>query len=346
MMLWRFLFLAIAPLLLAGASTQRVQVTADRGEAEAVLALLDTIASGAEPDAAAWQRLFDTQGYRRLKQREASLKRDFTDADFKAFLASPEARAKAAGWHAAYARWSDGLVKEAAAKAFAYLPKNAVLRATIYPTIKPKPNQFVFDLRGDPAIFLYLDPTVSTAEAANTMAHELHHIGLGSVCLDPPPSAVPGVAKLRDWIGGFGEGLAMLAAAGGPNVHPHAASPAGDRARWDADVARVAEQLAEQNAFFLRVLDGQAGDDAAIDGKMRQYYGTTQGPWYTVGWRMAQVIEQQLGRPRVIDAFCRPATLLATYNQAAARAEKRGGLHLPRWDVRLAARLAEGVAMP
>lgn len=343
-MIWRPLLLVIAPFLLVSASEPSLQVTADRTEAEAALALLDTIASGAEPDAAAWQRLFDTQGYRRLKEREAGMKRDFTDLDFKAFLSSPEARAKAAGWHTAHARWSDSLVKGAAAKAFAYLPRNAVLRATIYPTIKPRPNEFVFDLRTSPAIFLYLDPAVSSAQAANTMAHELHHIGLGSVCLDPPPSSAPGVAKLRDWIGGFGEGLAMLAAAGGPKVHPHAASPPAERARWDADVARFSEQLAEQNAFFERVLDGQAGDDAAIDGKMRQYYGKTQGPWYTVGWRMAQVIELQLGRPRVIDVFCRPSTLLATYNEAATRAERRGGARLPRWDGRLAAKLAEGVA--
>jgi hypothetical protein len=39
------------------------------------------------------------------------------------------------------------------------------------------------------------------------------------------------------WLGAFGEGFAVLAAAGGPAVHPHATGTAEDRARWDEDVA-------------------------------------------------------------------------------------------------------------
>jgi hypothetical protein len=46
-----------------------------------------------------------------------------------------------------------------------------------------------------------------------------------------------------NWIGGFGEGFAMLAAAGGPDVHPHAVSASDERARWDKDVANFNDDL-------------------------------------------------------------------------------------------------------
>jgi len=330
----------VASLALAGAAPPRVDVHADRSEAEAALAILDTLARGTEPSAADWQRLFTTPGYIRLKQREAEFKHSFTDADFQAFLRSPEAAAKAPGWHKALAAWSPDLAVQASARALAYVPADAKLHATIFPMIKPRANQFVYGIGSDPAIFLVLDPTVPPAKAANTMAHELNHIALGSVCLDPPASPDTHVAKLRHWVGAFGEGLAMIAAAGGPDVHPHADSPAAERAEWDANIARVDTLLAEQNAFFVAVLDGKAGDDAAIDARMIDYYGV-QGPWYTVGWHMAQVIEHNLGRPRVIQAFCHAETLLQTYNEAAALEAARTGTAQARWDAHLAAALAQ-----
>jgi len=66
--------------------------------------------------------------------------------------------------------------------------------------------------------------------------------GFVSVCSaqTPSPSAV-NVRVVTDqaeasWIGAFGEGFAMLAAAGGPAIHPHAVSSPEERARWDKDV--------------------------------------------------------------------------------------------------------------
>lgn len=73
--------------------------------------------------------------------------------------------------------------------------------------------------------FLYLNPSLSAARFANKVVHESHHIGLDS-------SSRQQEAVLRDlaepqkkavrWLGSFGEGEAMLAAAGSPSVHPHA----------------------------------------------------------------------------------------------------------------------------
>ena len=321
------------------ASPSQLKVVADRGEAEASLSILDTLAASRTPSDGDWQALFATRGYQRLKLREAGMGRAFTDADFQAFLRSPEARAKVANWHAALASWRVDMADEAATKALAYLPPGTVLRATIFPMIKPRANQFADGLGSDPAIYLYLDAAVPPAKNLNTMAHELHHIGMGSACRDPSSTAAR-VAPLLHWTSAFGEGLAMLAAAGGPSIHPHAVSPAAERAEWDRNIAQFTPQLTEQDNFFRAVLAGTAGDKAAIEARMRGYFGV-QGPWYTVGWRMAQVIEQEFGRQRLIDAFCRGGDLLATYNEAAARQNAKGGAPLPLWDATLAARLAE-----
>ena len=66
----------------------RVQLRLDASEAEAVLAIIQKHASGGAIADADWQQLFSTEPYARLKRREASLHRDFTDDDFKRFVLS------------------------------------------------------------------------------------------------------------------------------------------------------------------------------------------------------------------------------------------------------------------
>jgi len=323
------------------ASSAAVEVKFDRTEAEAALAILQKQADREPVDQADWQRLFTAVGYRRLKAREAAMGRAFTDGEFKAFMETPRSLDQIAALRRTLDDWSSQPIDVPARAALAYLPADARLKATVFPMIKPKPNEFVFDVAKDPAVFLYLAPGVSGAKARNTMVHELHHIGLGSVCPRPSAKATSDVnaVALREWIPAFGEGLAMLAAAGGPDVHPHAASAAEERDEWDRNVAQFDRHLAEQNAFFLRILEANAGDEAAIKQKMMAYFGV-QGPWYTVGWKMAVVIETRLGRKRAIDAFCDPGQLLATYNQAARLNNQANGTRLPLWNSRLAESLA------
>jgi hypothetical protein len=59
-------------------------------EAEAVLAILEKRAAGQPPGESDWQRLFASEGYRRLKQREASLQRPFEDSTFRDFVLSAD----------------------------------------------------------------------------------------------------------------------------------------------------------------------------------------------------------------------------------------------------------------
>lgn len=312
----------------AAVAQERVDVRPDFSQAEAALAIMDAATEGAGVTRRQWATLENSRPYRRLKARETSLGAEFSDDGFRTFLTSPEELSRRVALAYALGRWRTIDIHDAAGRAFDYLPEGARLKSEVYFLIKPKPNSFVWDLSGEPGIFLYLDPGQTAAQTQNTIAHELHHVGFGRHCAAPMPGR-DGASLLRRWAGAFGGGLAMMAAAGGPGRHPHADSPPETRAVWDANLERYAEDMRMQDAFFGRVLSGQAGDADQVGEVMRGFYGE-QGPWYTVGWRMAQVIEQTLGRQAVIDAFCEPGGVFAAYNRAA-ELRNADGEALPLW---------------
>jgi len=309
----------------------RVAVRFDTAEAAAALQLVEARRAGRPVTEAGWQRLFATDGYRRLQTREAAVQRDFTDADFRVFIASDTLGARAAELRRTLAGWQRADVTAAAARALAYLPADARIHATVYVMIKPRTNSFVWDVRTDPAIFLYLDPAMTAAQLENTVAHELHHIGFASIAgsTDSVLLTLPdGVRPAAEWLGAFGEGVAMLAAAGGPDVHPHTASAAPDKARWDRDVANFNDDLRKVERFFLDVIGGRLAGDS-IRTVAAEFYGV-QGPWYTVGWKMAATVERGFGRPALLECLRDPRLLLARYNAAA-------GDSLARWSPALLA---------
>ena len=317
------------------AQTSAVNVRLITDEADAVLAILAKRKASQPVDDADWQRLFQTEGYVRLKKRETAMQRSFEDADFKTFVLSDQLAERATSLEETLRKWKHADVTGAAKLALAYLPKDAHISAKIYPVIKPRENTFVFDVQTDPAIFFYLDPKMSSEKFENTLAHELHHIGYGGSC--PGKQATDEIAKLPPnvkstikWIGGFGEGFAMLAAAGGPGVHPHAVSPPDERARWDKDVANFNDDLKKVEQFFLDVLEKRlTGDEISKAGFA--FFGT-QGPWYTVGWRMAVLIEKTYGRAKLIECFCDQRKLLQTYNEAAEKHNRDSRERLAVWS--------------
>lgn len=235
-----------------------VQLVTD--EAEAVLAILAKRKASRPITEADWQRVFQSEGYVRLKQRETSMQRSFEDADFKTFALSDQLAERAQALEDTLERWKRADITGAARLALAYLPKEARIRDKIYPVIKPRENSFVFDVPDNPAIFLYLNPDKSKEKFENDLAHELHHIGYGSSC--PPRRVSEDISKLPQsvqnvitWLGGFGEGLAVLAAAGGPDVHPHAVSDPQERARWEQDMANFNVDLKKVEKFYLDMLE-------------------------------------------------------------------------------------------
>lgn len=307
-------------------------------EAEAVLAILAKKKAGQPVTEADWRRVFSSEGYVRLKARETSMKRPFEEADFRTFVLSDALAERAQALKETLARWRLADTAGAARLALAYLPKGARIRAKIYPVIKPRDNSFVFDLESDPAIFLFLDPEKSKERFENMLAHELHHIGYGTSC--PPGRTSAEVAKLPGssqlvikLLGAFGEGFAMLAAAGGPGVHPHAYSSPDDIARWDRDAANFNDDLKRVEAFFLSILENRLTAEE-IQKTSASFYGV-QGPWYTVGWRMCALVEKTYGRRALVRVMCDHRRLLRAYNRAAARHNRRSRERLPLWSPRL-----------
>jgi len=322
-------------LIACGSVSAQVNVRLVTDEAEAVLNVLAKRKVNQPISEADWQRVFQSEGYVRLKKRETSMQRSFEDTDFKTFVLSDELGQRAHALEETLARWRNADVTRAGRLALAYLPKDAQIRAKIYPVIKPRENTFVFEVKTDPAIFLYLDPAKSREQFENTLAHELHHIGYGGSC--PSKSTSDEIAKLPlnvqialKVIGAFGEGFAMLAAAGGPDVHPHAVSKADERARWDKDMANFDDDLKKVEQFLLDVLGGKLTEDQ-IQKTAFSFFGI-QGPWYTVGWKMSVVIEKTFGRARLIECFCDQRKLLATYNEAAAEYNRRAPKAVALWS--------------
>jgi hypothetical protein len=337
--------LVILAVLPAGAAPDRsapsVHVPFVTDEADAVLAILEKREARAPLTPADWRRLFSTQGYRRLEKRETGMGRPFEKTDFERFVRSAALLARRRALADALRSWKTADAPGAARRALAYLPAGASIRATIFPVIKPKENSFVWDLETDPAIFLAVDPAVPPAKLENTLSHELHHVGFAQSCEAPAGEGsepAGAAAAARKWLSAFGEGVAMLAAAGGPDVHPHATSPSADRMRWDRDIARVNEDFARLVSFFDDVSSGRLPEAEANERGMA-FFGV-QGPWYTVGYTLTVTVERAFGRQYLVERLCDRVALLEAYNRAAAEHNRARGTQLPLWPAPLLERLA------
>jgi hypothetical protein len=317
-------------------SAVNVHVVTD--EADAVLAILAKKKTNQPVTEADWQRLFSSEGYIRLKKREAAMQRAFDDAEFKTFVLSDSLAERAQALGETLAKWKGADVSRAGELALAYLPKTTHIQAKIYPEIKPRTNSFVFEVKTDPTIFLYLDPAISKEKFENTLAHELHHIGYAGSCpsketSDEIAKLPPNAQTVLKWIGAFGEGFAMLAAAGGPDIHPHAVSSKEERDRWDRDMANFNDDLKRVEKFFLDILANRFTEDEMQ--KISSEFFGVQGPWYTVGWKMSVLIEKTYGRRKLIECICDQRKLLPTYNKAAAKHNRRAHEALALWSEQL-----------
>lgn len=316
-----------------------VRVVAD--EADAAVAILGKRAGGEAVDEADWEALFGSEGFRRLEARARSFDREVDRDAFRAWLVSDSVVAKADVYAEAIEWWKALDATEPAAKAMAYLPAGASIRATLYPVIKPTPNSFVFEIREDPAIFVYVDPGERASKIANTLAHELHHVGTAGIpdCEPAGADSLPeSVRTAIDWLGGFAEGLAVLAAAGGPDVHPHAGRAEEEYVVWERDVARVGADLLAMDRFFLDIAEGRLADEDEIRARGFEFISTAevpQGAFYTLGWKMAAVVEKSGGRDVVVASVCDPRLLLAAWNRAAEAHAPAGGGGLELWSPEL-----------
>src|SRR5262249_26285790 len=155
------------------------------------------------------------------------------------------------------AEWKKADLGASGVRVLQYLPAHAVIRAKVFPEIKPMHNSFVFDMATDPTIFLYLDVTVTWEYFEKTVAHEMHHIGLASTDkeYEKKISTLPVAAKkVAQWMGAFGEGEAMLAAAGGPDVPINKEASQELRTSWEQGMRAFNQNLAAVDEFFVQVL--------------------------------------------------------------------------------------------
>lgn len=285
-------------------------------------------------DQSDWQALFRSEGYRRLKDRELGIKRPFTDDDFRMFLSSDSVIKKGAAFQHTLEAWSRVDVSALGEQSMRYLPPEATIKACVYPLIKPRPNSYVWDTQTDPAIMLYLDPSERPKRLSKTVIHELHHIGFASCC--PNESFKDWVGHLPEqrkqaieWTEAFGEGYAVLAAAGGPKNDPMAAYEIDVRNAWNHGIIHLAEDMRTLTVFLTDCATGKLSHDLAESTGMG-FFGV-QGPWYTVGYVQATTIERVFGHEKLMACFEDPRMMLPTYNQAVTLLP-RGVRRPPMWS--------------
>src|SRR4051812_46956084 len=85
-------FLVPPACLAQSVSLARVNVHVIADEAEAVLVILAKREAHQPVTEADWRRVFESEGYVRLKRREQAMKRVFEDREFKAFCSFRSAR--------------------------------------------------------------------------------------------------------------------------------------------------------------------------------------------------------------------------------------------------------------
>lgn len=284
----------------AAQADPRVQLTLDSSEARQALVILHKEQAHQPITADDWKTLFATVPYQWLKAREAFMHRDFADTDFRKFLESPESIARTAEWEETLASMERANMTGLGVRVLEWLPPEAIIHAQVFPEIKPQTNSFVWrNEKGEAAIFLYIEKQTQ-AQFENTVAHECHHIGLASLDAQQQKLLTGLPANVRqtvDWLGAFGEGDAMLAAAGSADLHPHWEDDAAARARWDSDTMHFNEDVVTLTRFFDDILDGKLTGDAAMQ-KGQTFFGY-QGPWYTVGYEMAALLENAI-RPKSV----------------------------------------------
>src|SRR5262249_36140654 len=137
--------------------------------------------------------------------------------------------------------------------------------------------------------------------------------------------------KAAMWMGAFGEGLAVLAAAGSADVHPMRDFPSEQRIRWDQDMKFVDQQLAQVDQFFMDVINGGFAKPEVADHVAFTFFGY-RGPWYTVGYKMGQLVEKRFGRAVLIECMSDPRKLLAKYNEAAEKENQTAAVKMALWS--------------
>ncbi len=83
----------------------------------------------------------------------------------------------------------------------------------------------------------------------------------------------PNVKRALNWMTEFGEGEAMLAAAGSSDRHPHWEDDGEARARWDGDTMHFNADLQSIQQLLMDILDSKLTSDEDIQKRAAPFWG-------------------------------------------------------------------------
>jgi hypothetical protein len=293
-----------------------VQLQIDAAEAEAALTIASRSHAGLPILEEHWLALLTGAGYLCWKRRMSAVGQPFSDADYLRFLLSSTVIDSLHQLRQTLSEWRNANWELAALRALDWLPASARICASIYLVLTPGANSFYYAEEDERSVFFALDPALTPAEFENRMVHELHHVGFFGLARCKTSGQLAAVQSAVEWTASFAEGMAMLAAAGGASVHPHAPSRPETRARWDREIGRIKQDQRRIENFLLDVVHGRMTQEEELQAG-HALLGV-QGPWYTVGWKMAATIERAYGKQALLDCMAEGPQLMRLYNQAAA----------------------------
>src|SRR5208283_993496 len=102
--------------------------------------------------------------------RETAMHRAFTNDEFKKFVLADQLMRQYDALSRTLTSWQNAELRASGLAILKYLPAQATIHVKVFPEIKPVHNSFVFDSATDPAIFLYLNPSITEEEFQNTVA--------------------------------------------------------------------------------------------------------------------------------------------------------------------------------
>ena len=272
-----------------------------------------------------WNSLFTTKGYQMLKQRGKDMDNNFADSGFKEFLLDEETSSYLENYKNSLNRFLDIDLDYLILKTKKYLPQSAEINTAIIPVIKPDPNSFVHSINNRLLLFIYLEPNISKDKLENKLIHEFHHIGLDDIYNKSDYShLIDSAQKMIEWTNAFGEGFAMLAAAGGIDKHPNNFSEESKKL-WDKNMKNFNTDFKKIENFRLNILYDNFHNDKEIYNKGFEIMVNNggQGSWYTVGYKVAKVIEKTANRKVLIDCMDDLTKLYTVYNELVLEYNKK-----------------------
>lgn len=281
-----------------------------------------------------WEQMFSSDGFKLLRQREEEMGNQLKQETFRDFLLNeiePEGYDK---FQNAYQNLKEINFDKIISKTKRYLPNDVVINTDIIPVIKPTSNSFVHNIDNKLVLFLYLKPNISKQELINKLIHELHHIGLDDVYQKSDYTHLSKPAqRMIEWTNAFGEGFAMLAAAGGPDAHPNRFDEQ-LKARWNENISNLNRDFKEIEKFLLNILNKNFSNQEELYNKGFQLMTKNggQGPWYTVGHKLAVVIEKMTDKKVLTDCMKDFTQLYLTYNKLVVQYNKKYNENLPQFS--------------